>query len=253
MLNKAELYFFSPTGGTKKVGKAFAEALAKEVKMTDIGGRAALCEKPESDIIVVAAPVFGGRIPSLVPEKLGRLEGTGKKAVTLTVYGNRAYEDALLELNEALAGQGFEVIGSGAFIAQHSMCPEVGAGRPDEKDLDEIRDFAKMVLDKLEKGVENKVYVPGNHPYKPEMSMPATPVSLPACTLCGKCAASCPADAILLKDGSVQTNAEKCMLCMACTQVCPEHVRILPPPLQENLNQRLGGLKNVRNKNEWFL
>ncbi|MDY4968689.1 MAG: Rrf2 family transcriptional regulator [Lachnospiraceae bacterium] len=253
MLNKVELYYFSPTGGTKKVGKAFADALAKETKQIDLGSKAVLSEKPDSEVVVAAAPVFGGRIPSFISEKLRHLDGAGKKAVTLVVYGNRAYEDALLELNDVLIERGFEVIASGAFVAQHSMAPEVGAGRPDEKDKEEIAGFAGMVLDKLEKNPEGEVHVPGNRPYKQWAGMPAAPISLPSCTLCGKCAASCPTDAIQLGDDKVQTDVEKCMLCMGCTHVCPEQARILPPPLQEKLGQMLGALKAVHSKNEWFL
>ena len=58
-----------------------------------------------------------------------------------------------------LAGQGFEIIASGAFIAQHSMTKEVGAGRPDEEDRKEIRDFAVKVLAKLEKSQKNVCFV----------------------------------------------------------------------------------------------
>lgn len=253
MLNKVEMYYFSPTGGTKKVGKAFADAFAKETNMIDLSGKAALAEKPDTEVIVATVPVFGGRIPSFVSEKLRSLDGNGKKAVTLVVYGNRAYEDALLELNDVLTGRGFEVVASGAFIAQHSMAPEVGAGRPDEKDIKEIQNFAEKVSDKLEKAQKSEVHVPGNHPYKQGAAMPVTPMSLPSCTLCGKCAAACPTAAIQLCDGKVQTDMEKCMLCMACTHACPEHARILPPPLQEKMEQMLGGLKAVRNENELFL
>lgn len=252
MLDKIELYYFSPTGGTEKVGKAFAEVMADNVKLMDLGSNAPLGAEPECNIIA-AAPVFAGRIPAVVSEKLKKLDGRGKKAVTLAVYGNRAYEDALLELNDVLTGCGFQVIASGAFIAQHSMVPEVAAGRPDKTDLEEIKAFAGNALAKLEKGTKGEVQVPGNRPYKPEMTIPAVPVSLPSCTLCGKCEAVCPVGAIRQKDNSIQTDKNKCILCMACTHICPEHARILPPPLQEKMDQMLGGLKVLRNKNEVFL
>lgn len=253
MLNKVEVYYFSPTGGTAKVGKLFAEAVAEEAAMIDLGAKVSFPEVPGSDVIVAAAPVFGGRIPGVVSEKLSQLVGTGKKAVTLAVYGNRAYEDALLELNDVLAERGFEIAASGAFIARHSIVPEVAAGRPDEQDIVEIKDFAGEVLRKLENAPDHELQIPGNRPYKPEMNVPAAPISLPACNLCGKCAKVCPTDAICLNDGAVQTDTEKCILCMACTNACPRHARILPPPMQENMNQKLGGLKAVRGKNEWFL
>ena len=160
MLKEIELYYFSPTGGTRKIGEIFAEAMAEKVKLTDLGETKAPVETPECEV-VVAAPVFGGRIPAIVSERLGAVRGDGKKAVTLAVYGNRAYEDALLELNDVMEASGFQVIASGSFVAQHSIVPKVGAGRPDEKDMEELREFAEKVLDKLEAGVGGGVGVPG--------------------------------------------------------------------------------------------
>ena len=250
MSDKMEVYYFSPTGGTKKVSSIFADAMEKEVIWQDLGSKETMMEKPEGEMIVVAAPVFGGRIPSAVREKIEKLSGTGKKAVTIAVYGNRAYEDALLEMNDILMKCGFTVIASGAFVAQHSMAPEVGAGRPDKEDEKEIHKFAESVRNST--STEN-IHVPGNRPYKPEMNMPVTPISLPSCTKCGKCVTVCPTNAISITDGSFTTDTEKCILCMACTHVCAEQARILPPPLQQKMEQMLGALKSVRNKNEVFL
>lgn len=245
-----EVYYFSPTGGTKKVSSIFADAMEKEVIWHDLGSKEPMMEKPEGEMTVVASPVFGGRIPSVVREKIEKFSGTGKKAVTIAVYGNRAYEDALLEMNDILTKCGFTVIASGAFVAQHSMAPEIGAGRPDGEDEKEIHKFAETV--KNSTAVEN-VQVPGNRPYKPEMNMPVAPISLPSCTKCGKCVTVCPTNAISVADGAVITDIEKCILCMACTHICTEQARIRPLPLQQKTEQMLGALKGVRNKNEVFL
>lgn len=253
MLDKTELYYFSPTGGTEKVGRIFCEGFSKNLKAIDLGLRDKAAEKPESDLIVVAMPVFGGRIPATMAEKLNRLEGNGKKAVTLVVYGNRAYEDALLELNNIMEGRGFCVAASAALVAQHSMAPEIGEGRPDEQDRVEILDFAGKVLDKAENGIENPVKVPGNYPYKEAMNMPVTPLCLSSCSQCGACVDACPVGAIERNADGIVTDARKCMLCMACTAVCPDKARILPPSLQEKMGQMLGALKSVRGKNEFFL
>ena len=250
MSDKMEVCYFSPTGGTKKVSSIFADAMEKEVIWHDLGSKEPMMERPGSKMIVIAAPVFGGRIPSLVREKIEKLSGTGKKAVTITVYGNRAYEDALLEMNDILMKCGFTVIASGAFVAQHSMAPEVGAGRPDGEDEKEIHKFAEAV--KNSTATEN-VHVPGNRPYKPEMNMSVTPISLSSCTMCGKCVTVCPTDAISVSDGAVITDAEKCIFCMACTHVCAEQARICPIPVQQKTEQKLSVLKSVRNKNEVFL
>lgn len=253
MLTKAELYYFSPTGGTKKVGEIFCGGIARNSRAVDLGRRDLQTIDPEGGLVVLAAPVYGGRIPALVAERLKGVNGTGRKAVTLAVYGVRAYEDALLELNRVAEEQGFQVIASAAVVAQHSIVPEVGAGRPDDRDREEILAFAKKVLEKLESGTDSPVEVPGNYPYKDGMRVEATPVSLPDCTRCGVCEGVCPTGAVRLTEGAVATSLEKCILCMACTAACPEQARALPRPMQEGLNRKLGALKEVRRENEFFL
>lgn len=253
MFGMAELYYFSPTGGTKRAGESFCRRLAEHVKEINLGIRKETLEQPCCDLVVAAVPVFGGRIPSVAAEKLNQLHGKGKKAVTLVVYGNRAYEDALLELNHIIEGRGFQVAASAALVAQHSMAPEVGKGRPDEEDRRSISDFADKVLEKLENGIESTVKVPGNEPYKKGMNMQVTPISCSSCNQCGKCENVCPTGAIQLENGTVVTNPETCILCMACAAACPEHARILPPSLQEKMEQMLGALKSVRQNNEYFL
>ena len=253
MLNSTELYYFSPTGGTRKAGEIFCDGISGNVKTVDLGVKDKVVEKPESELVVFASPVFGGRLPSIAAEKLKELDGNGKTAVTLVVYGNRDYEDALLELNNIVGERGFRVTASAALVAQHSMAPEVGKGRPDEQDRTSILAFAGKVLEKIEKGFENQVNVPGNYPYKDGMNMPVTPISLDSCNKCGKCSSACPVGAITMKSDAVKTNPETCMLCMACTSACPEQARILPPPLQEQMEQMLGALKSVHRENEYFL
>lgn len=85
------------------------------------------------------------------------------------------------------------------------------------------------------------------------MNMPATPISLPVCNQCKRCVSICPAEAISISDGMVTTDTEACILCMACTVACPQGARILPPPLQEQMNEKLGALKTVRRENEFYL
>lgn len=149
--------------------------------------------------------------------------------------------------------RGFCVTASAALVAQHSMVPEVGKERPDKHDRDEILDFAKKVLEKIEKGIENTIKVPGNYPYKERMDMPVTPVCMATCNRCGTCIAACPMQAIENNADEVITSAKKCILCMKCTVVCPNQARILPPPLQEKMNQMLDALKTVHRENEYFL
>lgn len=253
MIQRINFYYFSSTGGTKKIGETFSWAAGTEVHEINLGKKDAVERIPQCDLNVVAAPVFGGRIPALVSERLARVSGENSPVVSIVVYGTRAYEDALLELNNVLTEAGFHVLASGAFVAQHSMAPEIGPGRPDEKDLEEIKAFAARVLEKMEKGENSDIQVPGNFPYKQEMKVVAAPLSLDHCNRCGKCVTECPTEAIYIENHTVQTVLEKCILCAGCTKVCPEGARILPPPVQQHIQELLSPLKNVHRENEMFL
>lgn len=252
MRNTVQLYYFSPTGGTLACGEMLCKGLASHISAVNLGARETVAA-PEGELVVFALPVYSGRIPALAAEKIAALQGAGKQAVTLAVYGVRAYEDALLELNTVAAAAGFQVVASAAVIARHSIVPAVGAGRPDEEDARSITEFAQKVLEKLEKGDMTAVSVPGNVPYRDVSAMNASPVCLPQCGSCGICAAVCPTEAITVGDEGVYTDAAKCILCMGCTAVCPQQARVLPQPLQESLNEKLSALIEVRRENEYFL
>lgn len=252
-MNNVTFYYFSPTGGTKKCGELFCKEISQKTVPVDLGSKHAPHDYSSSDVAVFAAPVFGGRIPRIVTDQIQKLDGNGRYAVTMAVYGNRAYEDALLELNNTVTARGFQVIASCACIAQHSMVPEVAKGRPDDTDIAGIRSFAGKVADKLAKRENKPVEVPGSEPYKEEMAIPATPISLPSCISCGKCQTACPVNAITYSESTVVTDPEKCILCMSCTAVCPAQARILPPPLKEKLEQMLAPAKAARCENEYYL
>ena len=244
-------YYFSPTGGTKKVGNIFCKALFEQVEERNLGKKEN--EPVHSDVAVVAAPVFGGRIPTFVTEQLKALDGKGKKAITLAVYGNRHYDDALLELNDVLKEAGFTVAASAAPLAQHSIVPAAGAGRPDDKDTAALQKFAADVKAKLAGDSADEVKVPGNFPYKEMKKSGNTPVSGEGCIGCGACARICPVNAVTVEGKTVSTNADLCFMCMACTSVCPMKVRALPAPLQAGMNERLDACTKTYRENEFFL
>lgn len=251
MLKTVDFYYFSPTGGTEKAGKAIASAVAETVNAINLAEN--IVNTPSSDVVVVAAPVFSGRISSIVSDKIAALKGEGKKAITAVVYGVRAYEDALLELNNTVKNGGFEVIASAALVAQHSIVPEVGAGRPNEADIEEIQQFAKNVSNAVEDGKTRNVTVPGNYPYKEVKKGSATPISLATCNGCGYCACVCPIEAVTVTDNEVLTDVDKCIMCMACVAKCPAKSRVLPPPIQEGLMQKLSMFNDIHRKNEFYL
>lgn len=253
MKNLTVLYF-SPTGGTRKAVLELADAMAGGCEYTEAdlcGPKQEYIFGPE-DLVIVGMPVYGGRIPGLAAKLLKSCRGNGAVAVTAAVYGNRAFEDALLELNDCLKEQGFEIGASTALLAEHSMVNDIAAGRPDEKDRQVIREFAGKILEKLGRGQRREPDVPGSRPYRDWKQMPVAPQVNEACAGCGVCAEKCPAGAIPLNAPNT-TDPEKCILCMRCIAICPEKARSLPPQALAMLEQKLAPVRDIRRENELFL
>ena len=55
------------------------------------------------DLVLFGVPVYGGRIPSPAVQTLRRMQGSRTPAVLVAAYGNREYDDALLELADIAA------------------------------------------------------------------------------------------------------------------------------------------------------
>lgn len=253
-LSSASIIHFSPTGTCEKIARHLGKKLA--VQSTEYDLTAQKLEKHSIDrryLSVVAVPVYYGRVPARAVEALRLLSGNGAPCVSIAVYGNRAFEDALLELNEILIAQGFMVISSGAFIGQHSITEEIGAGRPDAKDLALLDKFGEAVLAEVASGkLTGAPRVPGGVPYK-EIPPPngLTPVVAGNCTDCGLCAKKCPLTAIPAKNYRT-TDSSKCILCMRCVRICPVGARALPQAAREKLSAHMAQFKE-RREPETFL
>lgn len=239
---------FSPTGGCEKVAKAIVQ------NQTTIG--IDLCEDVSTQVVqgllMAVVPVYGGRVPEVALERLRSLKGQGNPAVAVVVYGNRAYEDALLELHTELTANGFKVIAAAAFIAEHSIVRTIAKGRPNEADCAEAAEFGHRVSAKLAAGDMSTVCVPGNIPYRERPQMPVTMLTLESCRGCGRCARLCPTGAIPLS-APEKTDAAKCILCMRCVSVCFRRARLLPPPMVEAMTQRLNMVASEPRKPEIFI
>ena len=122
---------FSPTGGTQKVADILTEKWTGGVTRVDL-----------SDGSLVISDI-GGRVPVLAVQRLGKLKGNGANCVIVCVYGNRAYEDTLIELKDVAENCGFQPVAAVSAVAEHSIMHQYAAGRPDEKDIDELHGFAK--------------------------------------------------------------------------------------------------------------
>ena len=169
----------------------------------------------------------------------------------MVVYGNRAYEDALLELKNVLTEAGHQVIAAASFIAEHSIIRSIAADRPHADDLARAVEFGAAVEAKLN-GELTTVDVPGNAEYRPLPQMPATPLVTDACGGCGMCAHKCPVGAIPLSNPR-STDAAKCILCMRCVAICPRKARILPPPMVEAFTARLNAVASEPKQPEIYI
>ena len=220
--------YFSATDTTRKYVRAFSDASNKEIdieiNLAD-NFSAQLPDIAPEDLVIVAAPVYGGRLPSRVSFRLKELKGNQSKAIAMVVYGNRDYDDALLELTDILSDTDFEVIGAGAFIGRHSIFPKVASSRPDNKDMRALSNFANECLRVIETGEKGELKVKGNRPYKKAAGVPLHPSGdSEVCNRCGKCVEKCPVDAIKAEEPYL-TDGSICISCGRCIYVCPRHTR----------------------------
>ena len=127
-IKKAYSLTFSPTGGTKKIAEHIASAVCERSEFLDVTVKAQDTDFGAEDFVVIVVPVFGGRVPSPVAERLSHVSAQNTPAAIVAVFGNRAYEDALLELRGMAEARGFKVMAAGAFIQGSSI--ELSADAP---------------------------------------------------------------------------------------------------------------------------
>lgn len=239
--------YFSPTGTSKSVVKAIADGFGGADKKEEINltypDFSAGAEIGKNDLAVIGVPVYSGRVPETAAKRLKEIKGNGSSAVIISVYGNREYEDALVELRDIVVENGFQVVAAAAFIGEHSFSTTdlpIAAGRPDTADLVKARDFGCSIwqLFALSKQSRTrKLNIPGNVPYKEGMkNIPFTPlVDEAICTQCGLCIEQCPTGAISLSDRIVM-DVESCILCASCLKICPEEaVSLKSTPMAERM------------------
>ncbi|WP_319778371.1 4Fe-4S binding protein [Maridesulfovibrio sp.] len=253
---------FSPTRTTRRILDAIAEGVGAEqtevIDVTRADRVPEVCDCAADDLVIIGAPVYSGRIPLTAVERFKALRSCGSPAVPVVVYGNRAYEDALIELSDIAAEAGFKTVAGAAFIGEHSFSTEktpIAVSRPDEDDLDKACEFGKSLASKLADGAfdDSAFEVPGNRPYKDRSpGMSASPVSSDDCQLCGACERVCPTAAIVT-GASVETDPDKCIFCCACVKVCAFEARKLEVPRLLEVSQWLVDNFSERREPEVFI
>ena len=232
--------FFSGTGTTEKVATTVAKTVAQGL---GADYRTFSFNLPEArkdelnftadDLVVLATPVYAGRVPNLLlPYLQEKVKGNGALGIPVVLYGNRNFDDGLMELRNVMRDNGFLPIAAGAFVGEHSFSTTLGAGRPDADDMALCSQLAETTVERVNAGVTELVAVEGCDPIRPYYTprdrngepikdfLKAKPMTdADKCVKCGLCAQLCPMGSIDAEDFS--TVAGKCIKCCACVKKCP--------------------------------
>ena len=244
-IQKVWAMYFSPTGTTERVVLTIAKRLAYELgcplelyDFTLPRMRQQPIRFAAGELVVFGCPTYAGRIPNVLLKYLAGVTAEGTLSIPVALYGNRNYDDSLIEARDLLEANGFHTVAGAAFIGEHSFSRELGAGRPDVKDLALAERFARAAVQKLAacpdptalppiqvKGAQpiRPYYQPRDRQGHPINILKVRPKTSDACIRCGLCASVCPMGSISQEDPRQFTGI--CIKCGACEKKCPVGAR----------------------------
>lgn len=261
MDKQLSVIYFSATDVTAKVVNGIAEGICDNYKEYNITLPTKRQEKivfGTNELVIIGVPVYAGRVPLFLMDFLSKLKGNDTSAIFITVYGNRDYDDALLELKDTLEKNGFIGVAAGAFIGEHSYTSRVGTGRPDTKDLKIAKKFGIEIRNKIEDYADisksPKLKIKGNFPYKDRKpTSPMAPDTDDACINCGVCAKNCPMGAININNYK-DIDLTKCVHCCSCIKRCPVNAKSINNETINKITQVLiDNYSAVRHEPEYFI
>lgn len=238
--------YFSATDTTKKTVLTIADEAARllgaereDYDFTLPGMRENGFAAGKDDLVIFGTPVYAGRVPNVMLKYLATIQGNGALAVPVVLFGNRNFDDGLIELRDILENTGFHTVAAAAFVGEHSFSKALAAGRPDADDMKEALAFAGKVAEKVKGLPEGEVPAPVEvegvpHPYRGYyQSRDRKGVSIDirkvkslvsdACDDCKICADVCPMGSI--SHENVREYTGICIKCGACIKKCPKQAR----------------------------
>jgi len=263
-IQSLKLAYFSPTGTTKSIIQGISRGINQStVELIDItkpDARKLQLQTSENELLVVAVPVYMGRVPALLSEWLHAIKARNTPAVCVVVYGNRVYDNALLELKDILIKRGCIPIACAAYIGEHAFSSSetpTAEGRPDESDLNHAELFGRKINGKLLSVSSadhiSDINIPGNYPYGGVTELWSVDFIAISneCAQCGICAEGCPVGAIDSENSNL-IDKEKCITCCACIKNCPQNARTMKTGPVKDAAIRLNKLHKERKEPEFF-
>jgi len=260
-----KLVCFSPTGTTRTVVQGIARGIDQNtVELIDIttpDARKRHLQTSENEMLVIGVPVYMGRVPALLTDWLHTIEARNTPTVCVVVFGNRAYENALLELKNILKERGCIPIAGAAYVGEHSFSSSempTAEGRPDASDLSHAEEFGQKINEKLLSITSvdhvSEMDIPGDYPYGGITKLWEVDFIEVGdeCTQCGVCAEGCPVGALDPEDSNL-IDEEKCITCCACIKNCPQDARTMKSGPVKDAAMRLVELYGERKEPEVFL
>ena len=238
--------YFSATDTTKKTVLTIADEAARLLgaeredydftlpRMRENGFAAG-----KDDLVIFGTPVYAGRVPNVLLKYRATIQGNGALAVPVVLFGNRNFDDGLIELRDILENTGFHTVAAAAFVGEHSFSKTLAAGRPDADDMKEALAFAGKIAEKVKGLPDGEAPAPVEvegvpHPYRgyyqprdrKGVSIDIRKVKSlvsDACDDCKICADVCPMGSI--SHENVREYTGICIKCGACIKKCPKQAR----------------------------
>ena len=245
IINKVWAVYFSPTGTTRKIafatGRGLSRALKSDFEEYDFTlpkARAQALHFSPTDLVVLGTPVYAGRVPNVLLPYLNSIEGNEALAIPIVLFGNRNYDDALIELRDILEKDGFHTLAAGAFVGEHSFSRILAKNRPDAQDMDIVSEFVQQIVTKLHGSTDSPehpipvsgmpfpyraYYSPRDRQGNPVDIRKVKPLTNARCNDCKLCAKVCPMGSISFDN--VREFTGICIKCGACIKKCPKQAK----------------------------
>lgn len=249
-ITKVTAVYYSAIGSTKavteKIAGLVAEKLGVPVSSCDYtlpDSRTETHHYSSSELVVFGTSVYAGRVPNkLLPTVQNCFKADGALAVPVVTFGNRNFDNGLIELRNELENNGFHTIAGAGIACRHVFSEKLAPGRPDETDWKAIENFAVSVAEKVMNLAEipAPVSVRGDDPVgpyytplgidgKPAVFLKAKPrTKAELCDQCGICVKACPMGSIDAADPSLVPGI--CIKCQACVKKCPSGAKYFDDP-----------------------